>query len=359
MSGHNFNFPPPPPAPPKASQSHLEVSQPFGGPDGYRRRETRGDHCNRGHGRGFNQAGRRRHYGSSQTTPEHRRLSLGVDNRHSSSSNMGYNVDTNGHRRVEHPLPSYPSLLPQHRTSSLQDYGQQIPAFSVNDLPPEASYPSDGECSFQNYNRHQQHSSHDYGPSPSTIQASLPAAQNSNSLQTNAHAGRPVLMGPPIRMGFDARRNGHQAQQYPMPTANRTNTYWHGLSNGNDSPNRYSSPMGFPSSGHQFPNPFLGYRGQGLKRGHGEAFYRSRNRNHPTQVSPAVPSFGSSLPFPMKPPGLHETFRRPKKKMRKENQLGLTPKAEDHKSSEEEDDDADEEAKLAAVAASAGQCRQL
>ncbi|KAJ6013985.1 hypothetical protein N7540_008576 [Penicillium herquei] len=59
---------------------------------------------------------------------------------------------------------------------------------------------------------------------------------------------------------------------------------------------------------------------------------------------PAVPSFGN--PLPCKPPPAADATRKPKKRKRKHNQLGLTPKTEEHESSEEEED-VDEEAKLA------------
>ncbi|KAF6236552.1 hypothetical protein HO173_005333 [Letharia columbiana] len=273
---------------------------------------------------------------------------------------MGYNVHTNDYRTSGCPLPSYPPVqLPQYPTILRQGYGQQIPAFPLDARSPQVAYTANRNGSTQNGNGQQQYSSHGYSPSLPTIQAPLPAPQNHTSFQTNAHAGQPLLMGPPIRMGFDAKPIGHQTQQHAQPTANGTNAHQHGLSNGHDSPYRHSSPMSFPSGRHESPNPFPGYRGRGQKRGHGEVFHRPRNQNHRIQVAPAVPSFGGPLPLPIKPPALHETTRKPRKKKRKHNQLGLTPKAEEHESSEEEEDDADEEARLAAVAASTGQGPQL
>ena len=63
-------------------------------------------------------------------------------------------------------------------------------------------------------------------------------------------------------------------------------------------------------------------------------------------MAPAVPSFG--IPLPTKPPVPEAEVRKPKKKKkRRVNQLGLTPKTEDHVSSSEEEDEIDEEAKLA------------
>ena len=96
------------------------------------------------------------------------------------------------------------------------------------------------------------------------------------------------------------------------------------------------------------------------ERGHGEAFGRARNQGLPrVQAPPAVPSFGGPLPLPAKPPAPHSASKRPRKKKRKHNQLGLTPKAEEHESSEEEDDDADEESRLAPKVSGVGQLQQL
>lgn len=81
-----------------------------------------------------------------------------------------------------------------------------------------------------------------------------------------------------------------------------------------------------------------------MKRDHNSAFGKSRSSGPRTPAPPAVPSFGN--PLPTKPPPPADTSRKPRKKKRKHNQLGLTPKAEEHESSEEEDD-ADEESKLA------------
>lgn len=361
MSDHQFTFPPPPPAPPKASQSYPGVPQPFGGSNGYRSRGNRGDHGNRGHGRGLNPVGPRD--GPFSSSPRYGNSSLGVDNRHSSPPDNGHNVQMKDHRRNGYPLPSYPPVqLPRYPTSLHQDYGQQNPPFPAMvrpARPPQVAYSANRNGSPQIYNGQQHYSSHGCGPSPPTIHTPLPPAQNNNSFQINAHAGQPVLMGPPIRMGFEIQQNGHQTQQYTQPVANGTSAYPYALSSGNGSPYRHSSPMGFPSGRHEPPNSFPGHRGRGQKRGHGEAFNRPRNQNQQNQVAPAVPSFGSPLALPIKPPPLHENVRKPRKKKRKHNQLGLTPKAEEHESSEEEEDDADEEARLAAVAASAGQGSQL
>ncbi|KAL8879995.1 MAG: hypothetical protein Q9192_008116 [Flavoplaca navasiana] len=76
-----------------------------------------------------------------------------------------------------------------------------------------------------------------------------------------------------------------------------------------------------------------------------------------TQVAPAVPSFGN--PLPVKPPIPQvEAKKSKKKKKRRVNQLGLTPKNDEHVSSSEEED-IDEELKLAAAASAGGTTQQL
>lgn len=65
-----------------------------------------------------------------------------------------------------------------------------------------------------------------------------------------------------------------------------------------------------------------------------------------------MPSF--SNPLPLKPPIPQLEDKKPsKKKKRRVNQLGLTPKDQEHISSSEEED-ADEEVKLATAVSTAG-----
>lgn len=358
MSDHRYTFPPPPPAPSGASQ-------PFAGLNGYSGIKTRGGYDYKGNARGSNRGGQKaEQFGSSQSTSSYGNLFLGVDKTRSPPPNMGYNVQISDNRRTGYPFPSYPPVqLPQYPTNLRQGYGPQNPAVPANARTPQAAYLANGNGSSRSYPGQQQYSSHGYGPSLSTIQPPLPASQRSDFFEINAHVGQPILMGPPIRMGFDVQRNDQQARQYAQPTAKGANAYQHGLSNCNDSPYRQGSPMGpngFPSGHHESPNIFPTRRGRGQKRGHGEDFNRTRKQTDGVQVAPAVPSFGGLLHLPMKPPVLHENTRKPRKKKRKHNQLGLTPKAEEHESSdEEEDDDANEEVRLAAVAGRAGQGPQL
>ena len=364
MNGHQFTFPPPPPAPPKASPKYPGISQPFAGPVGYSNSRNRGSNNNRGHGLNRKQDWRGgRQSGFSQSTSSYSNSNLGnlgPNNNHSSSPAIGYNIQANNVRRSENSLPGFPSVqLPKYPTNHDQGYGQQTAAFPAPARPAETAFPTNGDGSPYSSNGHQDYPSHGHRSLLHTMQAPLSVAVNNNSNPTNAHTGQPVLMGPPIRMGFDAQQNVPQKLQFALPIANGTNGYHHGLLKGNDSHDGRSSPVGFPSSLYESLKPFPGHRSRGRKRGHGEAFNRKRNQNSHTPVGPAVPSFGGPVPLPMKPPALHEATRKPRKKKFQNNQLGLTPKVEGHESSEEEEDDVDEEAKLASVAASVRRGPQL
>ncbi|KAJ5286848.1 hypothetical protein N7478_002534 [Penicillium angulare] len=98
---------------------------------------------------------------------------------------------------------------------------------------------------------------------------------------------------------------------------------------------RGSHPHGNHGSKPRHPN----------KRDHGSAFNKPTSTAPKVPAAPSVPSFGN--PLPCKPPPAADASRKPKKRKRKHNQLGLTPKTEEHESSEEEED-VDEEVKLAA-----------
>ena len=360
MSGHQFTFPPPPPAPPKAISSYPGAPQPFAvGTHGSKGRGARKDYGNRGHGRGFDRGrGRSGHFGFTQSTPSYDNPSSGIDQSRSSLPDISYNVQANDFRRGGYSLPRYPPIqLPQCPTNVLQGYEPQTQGFPPNARPPQAVYPANGSGSYQKFNGQYQCTLHDHGHSLPILQTPLPAAQNNSSFQTKMQSSQPALMGPPIRMGFDARRSGSQAQQRGPPTANGINAYQHGRSDGSEAPYRHSSPMGFRSDGHASLNVFPGNHGRGQRREHGDVYNRTRDPNQRNQAAPAVPSFGGQLPLPLKPPALHGSTRKPRKKKRKLNQLGLTPKAEEHESSEE--DDTDEEAKLAGVASNAGEGHQL
>lgn len=163
-------------------------------------------------------------------------------------------------------------------------------------------------------------------------------------------------MGPPIRMGFESGLlQGSYSQPSEAPSHGQPENgrrvgpkpryYDHGPPVGQRNPSQQKQNRN-PSSNH-----FTDNRSQTPKRGTSTALHRPPNSLTRPQAAPAVPSFG--IPLPLKPPTSSDHWKNSRKKKRKHNQLGLTPKADVHESSEEEED-ADEEAKLAAVAGDGG-----
>lgn len=102
---------------------------------------------------------------------------------------------------------------------------------------------------------------------------------------------------------------------------------------------------------YDFPYPYSEKRNRGQKRQHDGVAGQRRQKNttsaEKTKVAPAVPSFGTPLPVSLPPS--QETEVMPKRKKRRHNQLGLTPKSLEYESSEDEND-VDEEVKLANAA---------
>ncbi|KAL8768698.1 MAG: hypothetical protein Q9209_005116 [Squamulea sp. 1 TL-2023] len=155
---------------------------------------------------------------------------------------------------------------------------------------------------------------------------------------SNRYASPPVANGPPIRIGFGAQDVMH-ARSTPQ-----------------DNPDHTSRQI--TSDSRPPPHRQRGGRGHHNRRGSSNAdttvnSMRSINSSMPrvTQVAPAVPSFGN--PLPVKPPTpVIEAKKAKKKKKRRVNQLGLTPKTDEHVSSSEEED-VDEELKLATTVVAA------
>ena len=105
---------------------------------------------------------------------------------------------------------------------------------------------------------------------------------------------------------------------------------------------RQQSVRGAYSSHHTVSNsPNYGSRPSQFDAFNG-GFKRERPTAPRAPAAPAVPRFG--LPLPSKPIAAVDTLPPIKKRKREHNQLGLTPKQEDHESSEE---DVEEEERLA------------
>lgn len=163
-------------------------------------------------------------------------------------------------------------------------------------------------------------------------------------------------MGPPIRLGFGDQQ-GMEARPF---SPNHQGHPDHSVAyHFFDSRPQYrqGSPHGSKPVRHQPTNRQRGGRGHHSMRGNRSANSGSTDFIRKSQVAPAVPSFGN--PLPTKPPAPEVEAKKPKKKKkRRTNQLGLTPKTEEHLSSSEEEDEVDEELKLAKSVGAAGTAGQ-
>lgn len=164
------------------------------------------------------------------------------------------------------------------------------------------------------------------GQPPQGYPPPMPSYQNqSSSAQT--------MMGMPMPWGYGGQ-TAATGMHAGVPSGNGWNPQQQQQFSNNGYGNQLANGGGNPMTQQQHAN----------KRDHASAF----GKPHPTAprvpAPPAVPSFGN--PLPSKPPPPSETTRAPKKKKRQHNQLGLTPKTEEHESSEEEEG-VDEESKFA------------
>ena len=345
MSDTRFTFPPPPPPPPPAaSQFQSGYSQPARGNRGYNGQRTRGGRDSHGNARGEGRGGSAYGHFSSSHSPNRYG---GNNDGHSSSESSSHTSREPANANGRYPLPNYPSIQqPQYPSNLRQEYGQQLPnyaptfsglhrptnEYSMNwQNPPAGSHLNPKFLNqFQNQG----------GP---LAQSTIPTYQSAK-FEQYGFTGQPQPMGPPIRMGFSDNQYGQQAS----PDQYTNNVSPPSLNGGSTIPQISTSPYqpGIPD----FTNHFSNHRKRGLKRGRSEASSRSQTQNPEPQAAPAVPAFGGPLPLPSKPPSIVEPSQKPRRKRRKHNQLGLTPKTEEHESSEEEEDDADEESKLAANA---------
>ena len=371
MNPQHFTFPPPPPpppptaAPPIVAQNYPAYTHTGGNQTGYGGNRNRGDRGNRGYHKGNNRANSRGggNLGSAHASSGYSGYPVG-GNRAPFQPNTAYTAQSSGQGGNGYALPDYlPVQLPQYPANVGQEYGASPSTFAPSTVLPrthQAVHPTDIQNAAHQRNAQRQYDSRRFDSPNSYNQHEPYPSQNHASYkpQPNANFPQPVLMGPPIRMGFDGHREGRQTQHQPYPPAmNGPNPYQNGTYNGSGSPYPQNpSTDGHPPR-HDSPNPFGGHRG-GQKRRHGDAFGKSRNNNAKGQAAPAVPSFGAPLPLPVKPPVPLDNPKKSKKKKRRHNQLGLTPRAVEHESSEE-DDDVDEESRLAAVVAGSAQGSQL
>lgn len=358
MSGTSFAFPPPPPPPPPqvASSQNTSAGSAFSR-GGDNKRWSRGS---RGRGRG-----RGNPYRGSRGGNQHFEGSSQQDTNNAVNSPIQYGGGS-------YPLPNYPPTQqpqytpsnvhinyssapsPYHQTPSQPGLYQTRPYYptAYPDTQPQGapySYSTPGY-----YPQAQQH--HSYQPQPS-----LPHSDH-------RYASPSVAMGPPIRLGFGDQQSMDQRDYSCNPHPHNNPSVSHHIPDPMP-PYQEGSSYGSRAGGYHYSNPQGrgGDRGRGRDRGRGHGYSNRRGNSdvsssshlssRKTQVAPAVPSFGN--PLPLKPPISQPVDKKPgKKKKRRINQLGLTPKNEEHVSSSEEED-ADEELKLGAAVGPAGGVGQM
>ncbi|KAE8351218.1 hypothetical protein BDV28DRAFT_162497 [Aspergillus coremiiformis] len=213
-------------------------------------------------------------------------------------------------------FPGQPMATPQQSLPTPQFTPSRTANFqSTTSFPSSRPFPPTHGPPYQ----HQPGYNPTYGPSTQqapTYHSATPSHQNVPP------SGQPSMMGPPMHWGYN---NAGSAGTYTGPS--------HGNQRG---PRPYNA---YGNQGSRGGNPM-----SRMKRDHTSAFGKAQNITPRVPAPPPVPSFGN--PLPSKPPPPADATRKPKKKKRKHNQLGLTPKTDEHESSEEEDD-LDEESRLA------------
>ncbi|KAL4802902.1 hypothetical protein BDV18DRAFT_163426 [Aspergillus unguis] len=305
MNPQGFSFPPPPPPPPTQTQSqqqypHNTAYTPYG-------QNQHGQRGGRGGG-GGNFRGRGRGYGNRGAASGRGGHAGGYTATAGGYGPMTYLGYPTQHMPTQQTPAAYSQTPSQNYSSPVN--GNSFASTSHYGHPSLQATPYQHQSG---YNTAYAAPSTAYNQTPQSNQLATPSTQ-------------PPMMGPPMRWGFEGTGTGHSG---PFP-GQRTNQRGgrHNQSNGNHV----------------------------NKRDHTSAFGKPQSTAPRVPAPPPVPSFGN--PLPLKPPVPADSPRKPKKKKRKHNQLGLTPKTDAHESSEEEDD-ADEESRLAAGGSEASAALQV
>lgn len=254
--------------------------------------------------------------------------------------------------RSSYPLPQ-PLEQPQY--SQQYAYAQpapRIPAAIAHSLPGPAVGFEDG--GIQLYSMQPQAMPYDFG-TPYHNGSNFPQQPKYNSPTASRpqSQGLPLLMGPPIWMGF--RSSNDIAVDHPTLALDqiKSQTLHHGVPQARH--HEKSSLQPFRRTSHDASssaNDSLGppkQTSRGRKRPHdvfaeAEQFEIKRKSEHATRTL-----VGLGMPIPVKPPTSREKEKLSKKKTRRHNQLGLNPRTVKRESSEG-DNGVDEEVKLAVVA---------
>ena len=329
MSANSFAFPPPPPPPPQATSAQFSAAS----NNSRGRGDQRWERGSRGRGRGranSNQASRGGFNHGRGGTP------YATVNQANNGSQYGGG----------YPLPNYPAIQQPRYPRDLHDtYSNPLPNYA-----PVATQPNHHQAYPYyppTYANHQpQGGLHPYNApiyDPQAIQQYQPQHAPSQ-YEGHRYASPPVAMGPPIRLGF-----GDQQAKDLRPFSSDHHGHAHSdaghYASATTPPYHENSSYAAHSGRHRSSNQQRRGRGHFIGRGRAGAANSFHDSSRKPQVAPAVPSFGN--PLPTKPPASHDEVKKDKKKKKKRsiNQLGLTPKTDEHISSSE-DEDADEELKL-------------
>ncbi|RDW81764.1 CCCH zinc finger protein [Aspergillus mulundensis] len=323
MNPQGFSFPPPPPPPPTQQnppqqqyphnngytpygQNHHGQRGGRGGSGGQLRGRGRG-YGNRGGGRGGNFMNSDTNRSGSYTAAAGGYAPmtyLGYPTQHVPNQHAGISVA----QYTQSPSHNFPSTVTGNSFASTSHYPQPAAHGTTYQHQPSYGTPHATPTTQQ----------------PPAYPPAYPTQHATSSLQ-------PTMMGPPIHWGFE--NTGHSGSF--------------------SGPQRSNQRVARQNNAHNHQNS---HGKHANKRDHASAFGKPQSTAPRVPAPPPVPSFGN--PLPSKPPTPTDSSRKPKKKKRKHNQLGLTPKTEDHESSEEEDD-ADEETRLAAGGAGAAAALQV
>ncbi|KAJ5986889.1 hypothetical protein N7451_011254 [Penicillium sp. IBT 35674x] len=309
MSSQGFSFPPPPPPPPTVSQQHPAYPSAQYGNGHWTGRGAGG----RGRGRGHMNRGRAGHFSSDAGRP-----SYNPPSHNSTPGNYGY---------PPHPM-SATSYMPPSPYSHAQTNYQHPP--NPPSYPPQHFPQPAGSAPYQplpGYNSANHAHPGPYSAPPAPAYSPVPSPQHASPQNT------PVVMG-----------SLHWGAEAPPSYAGPPGGHGHGNGNGNGHGHGRGGHRGSHHGNHGNHGPKSRHPG---KRDHASAFNKPQSTVPRVPAPPPVPSFGN--PLPCKPPPAVDATRQPKKRKRKHNLLGLTPKTDEHESSEEEEH-VDEEAKAASDA---------
>ena len=337
-------FPPPPPAPPPAQNFPLPHDP--SNPNGFRGRGSRG---HRGGGFQARSGNSNRSRGGYSRT---------VSNTRGYGGHYGHPNGSFDQQNARHSGPSNRFTEANSAKPAYLPFAQPQPPQNLrNSIRTAQAYQQPVHGGFVDQNGEAPQNAGNYG-SPASGEYRVNNFQLSASSNSHPGAiiGEPTLRGPTIRIGFNQQHNGIHSE------LNFQNAQQNSRPGGYRHPYSSNGQNGLPAPHHSPQNTFQNYGGRGRKRGHSEAFVRGGRAQGPPkgQAPPAVPNFGGPLSLPTKPPAPQGEKKLRRKKKRKHNQLGLTPRAEEHESSDEvEEDIGDEETRLAAAATSGGRQSQL